>query len=137
MELNRRQFLQAGGTAAVWGTAGCDAPHKALWPSTGLPNEAKPPFAPPSGESIDLATHTLNRLTFGARPGQHARILRLGKREENAMDKFIDEQLAPEKSTTIAPSFACKNSRHSPSRRSASFTSSGPTSSARNSPAPR
>ena len=97
MELNRRQFLQAGGTAAVLGTAGCDAPHKTLWPYTGLPNEAKPPFAPPSGESIDLATHTLNRLTFGARPGQHARILRLAKREENAVDKFIDEQLAPEK----------------------------------------
>ena len=97
MELDRRQFLQAGGTAAVLGTAGCDAPHKALWPYTGLPNEAKPPFAPPSGESIDLATHTLNRLTFGARPGQHARILRLAKREENAVDKFIDEQLAPEK----------------------------------------
>ena len=97
MELNRRRFLQAGGTAALMGTAGCDAPHKALWPYTGLPNEAKPPFAPPSGESIDLATHTLNRLTFGARPGQHERILRLAKREENAVDKFIDEQLAPEK----------------------------------------
>jgi uncharacterized protein (DUF1800 family) len=97
MELNRRRFLQAGGTAALMGTAGCDAPHKALWPYTGLPNEAKPPFAPPSGESIDLATHTLNRLTFGARPGQHERILRLAKREEDAVDKFIDEQLAPEK----------------------------------------
>ena len=97
MELDRRQFLQAGGTAAVLGTAGCDAPHKALWPYTGLPNEAKPPFAPPSGEPIDLATHTLNRLTFGARPGQHERILRLAKREEDAVDKFIDEQLAPEK----------------------------------------
>ncbi|MBT7735989.1 MAG: DUF1800 domain-containing protein, partial [Verrucomicrobia bacterium] len=97
MELDRRQFLQAGGTAAVLGTAGCDAPHKALWPYTGLPNEAKPPFAPPSGDSIDLATHTLNRLTFGARPGQHERILRLAKREEDAVDKFIDEQLASEK----------------------------------------
>ena len=97
MELNRRRFLQAGGTAALMGTAGCDAPHKALWPYTGLPNEAKPPFAPPSGEPIDLATHTLNRLTFGARPGQHERILRLAKREEDAVDKFIDEQLAPGK----------------------------------------
>ncbi len=97
MELNRRQFLQAGGTAAVLGTAGCDAPHKALWPYTGLPDEAKPPFAPPSGKSISLTTHALNRLTFGARPGQHERILRLAKREEDAVDKFIDEQLAPEK----------------------------------------
>ena len=42
MELNRRRFLQAGGTAALMGTAGCDAPHKALWPYTGLPDEAKP-----------------------------------------------------------------------------------------------
>ena len=53
MELNRRRFLQAGGTAALMGTAGCDAPHKALWPYTGLPDEAKPPFATPSGESIE------------------------------------------------------------------------------------
>ena len=69
-ELNRRRFLQAGGAAAVLGTAGCDAPHKALWPYTGLPKEAKPPFAPSNGESIDLTTHVLNRLTFGTRPGQ-------------------------------------------------------------------
>ena len=47
IELNRRQFLQAGGTAAVFGTAGCDAPHKAIWSYTGLPDEAKPPFATP------------------------------------------------------------------------------------------
>lgn len=97
MELNRRRFLQAGGAAAVFGTAGCDAPHKALWPYAGLPIEAKPPFAPPSGDSIDLTTHVLNRLTFGARPGEHERILRLAKREGDAVALFIDEQLAPEK----------------------------------------
>ena len=80
MEFNRRRFLQAGGTAALMGTTGCDSPHKALWPYTGLPNEAKPSFATPSGESVGLTTHALNRLTFGARPGQHERILRLAKR---------------------------------------------------------
>ena len=47
IELNRRQFLQAGGTAVVFGTAGRDAPHKALWSYTGLPDEPKPPFATP------------------------------------------------------------------------------------------
>ena len=97
IELNRRQFLQAGGAAAMLGTAGCDAPQKALWPVTGLPGEAKPPFTPPGGGSIDLATHALNRLTFGPRPGQHERVLRLAKREEEAVAKFIDAQLAPEK----------------------------------------
>ncbi len=96
-ELNRRRFLQAGGAAAVLGTAGCDAPHKALWPYTGLPKEAKPPFAPSNGESIDLTTHVLNRLTFGTRPGQHQNTRRLAEREEDAVAGFIDEQLAPEK----------------------------------------
>ena len=95
--LNRRRFLQAGGAAAVLGTAGCDAPQQALWPYTGLPGEAKPPFAPPGGGSIDLVSHLLNRLSFGARPGQHGRVLRLAKREEEAAARFIDEQLAPEK----------------------------------------
>ena len=28
MEFNRRRFLQAGGTAALMGTAGCDAPRR-------------------------------------------------------------------------------------------------------------
>ena len=97
MALNRRRFLQAGGAAAVLGTAGCDAPQQALWPYTGLPGEAKLPFAPPGGGSIDLVSHLLNRLSYGARPGQHGRILRLAKREEEAAARFIDEQLAPEK----------------------------------------
>ena len=47
IELNRRQFLKAGGTAAVLGTAGWNAPHEALWPYTGLRDEAKRPFATP------------------------------------------------------------------------------------------
>ncbi|MDP6794683.1 MAG: DUF1800 family protein [Verrucomicrobiota bacterium] len=94
--LNRRRFLQAGGTATLLGTAGCDAPQKAFWPYTGLPGGAEPAFAPPSGGSVDLVSHLLNRLTFGARPGQHERVLRLSKREEEAAARFIDAQLAPE-----------------------------------------
>ena len=94
--LNRRRFLQAGSTAAMLGTAGCDVPRKAFWPYTGLPSEAKPPFAPPSGGSLDRVSHLLNRLTFGARPGQHERVLGLAEREEEAAARFIDAELAPE-----------------------------------------
>ena len=46
--------------------------------------------APPNAE-LDEISHLLNRLTFGARPGDYARVAALGTQA------FIEEQLAPEK----------------------------------------
>ena len=48
---------------------------------------------PPSdtSEGIDPAAHILNRLTFGAGPGDHGRVSAMG------IEAFIDEQLAPDK----------------------------------------
>jgi uncharacterized protein (DUF1800 family) len=48
------------------------------------------PLTPPGAAEIDPAAHLLNRLTFGPIPGEHARVSALG------VDRFIDEQLAPE-----------------------------------------
>jgi hypothetical protein len=44
---------------------------------------------PSESAEIDLAAHLVNRLTFGARPGDYARVAALGPRT------FIEEQLAP------------------------------------------
>ncbi len=46
------------------------------------------PASPPSSEA--LAAHALNRLTFGSRPGDVERVLRMG------LDRWIEQQLDPE-----------------------------------------
>src|SRR5580700_771760 len=56
---------------------------------------------PPSGASSHMsdqrrALHALNRLTFGPRPGDVQRVMAIG------VDKWIDEQLHPEKISDIA-----------------------------------
>ena len=48
------------------------------------------PLTPPAGAEIDEISHVLNRLTFGARPGDYARVASL------SAAAFIEEQLAPE-----------------------------------------
>ena len=97
MSLNRRTFIKASSTAAFAGTAGCGQMPEALWLFTGLPEKPPADFTPPSADSIDLVSHTINRLTFGPTPGLRSRILRLAKRQEDAVVQFIEQQLAPEK----------------------------------------
>lgn len=97
MSLDRRTFIKASSTAALAGTAGCGQMPEALWPFTGLPEKPPANFTPPSADSIDLVSHTINRLTFGPTPGLRSRILRLAKGVEDAVDQFIEQQLAPEK----------------------------------------
>lgn len=48
-------------------------------------------LTPPASATIDDVSHVLARLTFGARPGDYARVAQLGAQA------FIEEQLAPEK----------------------------------------
>ncbi len=48
-------------------------------------------LTPPHAEKIDPVSHALSRLTFGAGPGDHARVTTMG------VQAFIEEQLAPEK----------------------------------------
>lgn len=97
MKHDRRAFLKASSAAALVGTAGCNQAPEALWPLTGLPERPPADFTPPSAESIDLVSHVINRLTFGPTPRLRSSILRLAKREGEAVDQFIEQQLAPEK----------------------------------------
>lgn len=49
------------------------------------------PLAPSASAEIDAVAHALNRFTFGAGPGDYARVAAMGA------DAFLEEQLAPEK----------------------------------------
>jgi len=91
MSLSRRHFLALGAGAL----AGCGRPaemrdglrrwmgHPTAPPLTG-------PLTAPTAPALDLAAHFLHRLTFGAAPGDHARITALGPAA------FLEEQLTPE-----------------------------------------
>ena len=95
MTITRRKFISLGAGAVAATTAGCER-------STGLGQNVlrwigKPtaaplegPFDPPLSATIDETSHVLNRLTFGARPGDYARVAAIG------VQRFIEEQLAPE-----------------------------------------
>jgi len=92
VSVSRRQFLAAGA-----GVVGASAVRADGWPDDlrrwlGRPAPPALPgdLRPPAGERPDLAGHVLGRLTFGARPGDHARVSRIG------VDAFIAEQLAPD-----------------------------------------
>ena len=91
MNTSRRHFMQvatAGG--AVAGVAGFSALSHLLSPLLTGSGDEPADFRPPQSVEIDEATHVLNRLTFGPRPGDHAEITKLGHRE------WIDRQLQPE-----------------------------------------
>ena len=97
MAFDRRAFIKASSSAALIGAAGCGQTPDALWPLTDLPEKPPTYLTPPSAEPIDLVTHIINRLTYGPTPELRTAILRLAKREEDAVDAFIEQQLTPEK----------------------------------------
>lgn len=97
MSVSRRHFLHLGGTATLAATAGCGRVPDALkMIYVSRPNPAGP-FQPPSSEAIDLVSHALNRLTFGARPQDYSRVRLLASDERGALKAFVEEQLQPDK----------------------------------------
>lgn len=88
--VSRRRILQAASAGgAVVGIGGFSALSRIFSPLLAGDPDGLAPFQPPSAEEIDDASHVINRLTFGPRPGQHAEISALGARE------FIARQLDP------------------------------------------
>jgi len=53
-------------------------------------------FAVPRSPEVDLVDHLLARCGFGAAPGERERVRSLAARSDAAVDRWIDEQLAPE-----------------------------------------
>ena len=94
MNFSRRKFLQTGSAVALAATAGCDRATSDLLPFL-KPATTDGPFQPPQSAAIDLASHFINRLSFGPRPGDYERIRKLGATEAEAVAAYIEEQLDP------------------------------------------
>jgi uncharacterized protein (DUF1800 family) len=92
---SRRRFLQMGGAVAATSALGACEQFPdvlALW---GRDPGGPTTFTPPAGAEIDAVSHVLARLSFGARPGDYARVRALGATPEEAAARFIDAQLDP------------------------------------------
>src|SRR5438552_18534882 len=89
MPPTRREFVQSlslAGLAAALG--GCEAANDAL--VNLIDPQEGADFRPPASDQIDEVSHILNRLTYGAPPGEYRRVAKIG------VEAFIDEQLNPD-----------------------------------------
>ncbi|MBL9203177.1 MAG: DUF1800 family protein, partial [Opitutaceae bacterium] len=104
MNLTRRQFIAAGTGAVAAASAGCDWRND-VRRIIGKPTAPQLPaaLAPSESPEIDAVSHALNRLTFGARPGDYRRVATMG------VEAFIEGQLAP---ATIDDSLCARVIRH-------------------------
>ncbi len=92
MTLTRRHFVAGGAAAVLAGGSGCtkaDVAAAKRWFGKPAAPALPKTLTPPAAAEIDWPMHVLNRLTFGARPGDHARVTAMGA------EAFIAEQLAP------------------------------------------
>jgi len=91
--ITRRRFVELGSTLAAASALACDeVPPQLgalLWTGTG-------PFPPPAGDDVDLITHAVGRLSFGLRPGDHARVRSLDREPERAVEQYVGAQLSPD-----------------------------------------
>ena len=108
MLLSRRKFLKVGGgSAALLATVGCDQLPRELR-ALYEPAKSSGPFPPPAGEGIDPVTQVLNRATFGARPGDYARVAQLAPTPERAAELYLEQQLQPENIADEAGAYAVR-----------------------------
>jgi uncharacterized protein (DUF1800 family) len=108
VKLPRRKFLKASAGTVALVAAGCDqlpSQLRSLFPPQGKPVAA---FQPPAADTIDPISHALNRAAFGARPGDYARIRKLGSTPPEAAAAYLEEQLAPEKITDDVAQYAVR-----------------------------
>ena len=108
MHLTRRKFLKVGGSsAALLAAVGCDQLPRELRVLYQSP-KAVGPFQPPGTAEIDSMTHVLNRVAFGARPGDYERVRKLGESPAQASAAYIEQQLNPERIVDEAADFAVR-----------------------------
>ena len=95
MNCSRRQFLVAGAGAVVAAGSGCSRARDLRedakrWLGQPTARVLDGPLTAPASSALDPVSHVLNRLTFGPRPGDYARVAAQG------VPAFIEEQLAPQ-----------------------------------------
>ena len=93
---SRREFIAAGTGAvamsvAIFKSAQGWLGNGGQYLGRGLTRPLDGPLTPSAATEIDPMAHALNRFTFGAGPGDYARVSAMG------VDAFLEEQLAPEK----------------------------------------
>jgi uncharacterized protein (DUF1800 family) len=93
MAMTRKQFLCTGAALTL---PGCNGFPGYLRPGIWKPQVERGPFLTPASDSVDLVSHVLSRLTFGPRGGDYGRVARLASTQNDAVDAYIEEQLAPE-----------------------------------------
>src|SRR5438105_4638230 len=91
MKLPRRKFLKAGASGLALVAAGCDQMPRELATLFGPQARPNGPFQPTSSASIDPIVHTLNRLTFGLRPGDYERVKKLGADADEAIQTYLEQ----------------------------------------------
>ncbi len=107
MNHSRRTFLKVGGSsAALLAVVGCDQLPRELRFLQGQTKGG--PFQPPAAETIDPIIHALNRVAFGPRPGDYARLKKLGATPELAATAYIEQQLNPERIDDEAGEYAVR-----------------------------
>ncbi len=91
--ITRKQFLLAGAALTLTGCA--DIPPE-FRPSLRKLEPEEGPFQTSQSDSIDLISHVVSRLSFGARGGDYGRVASLAGTQNEAARRYIEEQLAPE-----------------------------------------
>ena len=90
--ITRRRFVELGSTLAAASAFACDD----VPPQLGaLLSAGAGPFPPPAGDDVDLITHAVGRMSFGLRPGDHARVRSLDADDARAVERHVDAQLSP------------------------------------------
>jgi uncharacterized protein (DUF1800 family) len=91
--ISRRRFVELGSTLAAASALACDD----VPPQIGaLLSAGAGPYPPPAGDDVDPITHAVGRMSFGLRPGDHARVRSLAADAERAVERHLDAQLAPD-----------------------------------------
>jgi uncharacterized protein (DUF1800 family) len=108
MKISRRQFVQAGAAATAVALAGCDKIPDFLTAAFRQKPAYDGPFRAPASAEIDLISHALNRVTFGARPHDYGRVAKLASDPQDAVAAFLEQQLAPD---TIDDSYCARRIR--------------------------
>jgi len=91
--ITRRRFLQVGGALAASGSMACDDVPPAVARLIEAPTA---PALQPTSASVDLVSHAIARLSFGAQPREYARVRALHADARQAVARYVAEQLAAE-----------------------------------------
>ena len=91
--ITRKQFLLTGAALTL---TGCSEIPPQFRPGLRRLEADEGPFQSPASDSVDLISHVLSRLSFGPRGGDYGRVASLAPTQELAVERYVEEQLAPE-----------------------------------------